>query len=107
MTDSEKSALLSSRTNETDSDTLTTYLSWASHEILLLAYPFATEEEFAELELPSNYDYLQVEVAEYFYNKMGATGQTVHNENGVNRQWEKGDLPDSLLSKIMPHTGGF
>ena len=36
------------------------------------------------------------------FNKQGAEGEISHTENGVSIKWENGDLPDSLMSEIIP-----
>jgi len=45
---------------------------------------------------------IQIRMAVEMYNKSGAEGQTAHSENGIARTYEKGDISDSLLSKITP-----
>lgn len=101
MTDAEKIAMLKSMTGETDADTLSTYLLLAKNVILYHAYPFSQDET----ELPKKYDGVHVEVAAYMLNKRGAEGETSHNENGVSRSYESGDIPASLLRRITPMTG--
>lgn len=44
----------------------------------------------------------QISIAIEIYNKRGAEGQTSHNENGISRSYEKGDISPSLLSRITP-----
>ena len=104
MTDAEKLVLLKTRIEITSADTdeiLSVYLSLAAQEILNIAYPFRDDVT----ELPAKYDYLQVQVAEYLWNKRGASGETAHNENGVNRTYEAAHLPKSLLQQITPECG--
>ena len=51
---------------------------------------------------PQFYD-LQIRMAIVSFNKTGAEGQTVHNENGINRSYESGDVyPKSMLREIVP-----
>ena len=51
---------------------------------------------------PQFYD-LQIRMAIVSFNKSGAEGQTVHNENGINRSYESGDVyPKSMLREIVP-----
>jgi hypothetical protein len=38
-------------------------------------------------------------------NKRGAEGEITHTENGVSRQYEDGDIPPSLLRRIVPMAG--
>lgn len=44
----------------------------------------------------------QISIAIEIYNKMGAEGQISHNENGIYRTYEKGDISDSVINKITP-----
>lgn len=44
----------------------------------------------------------QIAIAIELYNKMGAEGQTGHNENGISRAYEAGDVSKSVLSRITP-----
>lgn len=44
----------------------------------------------------------QIGIAIEIYNKRGAEGQTGHNENSLNRTYEKGDVSHSLISRITP-----
>lgn len=49
------------------------------------------------------YKSIVVEMALISYNKMGAEGQTRHDENGVDRSYEVGSMyPESILSLIIP-----
>jgi hypothetical protein len=48
---------------------------------------------------------LQVRVAVYLYNKIGAEGQISHSENGISRGYEPGDIPESLLKEVTPLVG--
>jgi hypothetical protein len=40
------------------------------------------------------------------FSKMGAEGQTAHNENGINRTYESAGVSNSLLRRIVPICGG-
>lgn len=44
----------------------------------------------------------QVRIAIELFNKMGVEGQTTHDENGMKRNYERGDVSDSLIRKITP-----
>lgn len=88
-------------TGTTEDTLLLAFLSIAGTKILQRAYPFGTALE----DVPLRYLNLQVEIVVYLYNKRGAEGQTVHNESGVSRQYENGDIPNSLLWSIAPSIG--
>ncbi len=82
-------------------------LESAKYAILSRRYPYEdfplNEEGQAMLE--SRYYDLQVRIAVFLYNKMGAEGQISHNENSINRSYETGDIPESLLRHVTPYVG--
>lgn len=98
MTDTEKSTMLTNMTGETDNAVLSTYLTLAEGVVIRKAFPFGNGTE----EMPAKYDRTQVEIAAYLLNKRGAEGEKVHNENGVIRHYEDGDIPPTLLRRILP-----
>ena len=55
-----------------------------------------------ELPLEEKYITLQIEIAVFLYNKLGAEGEKTHTENGVARTYENSHIPDSLLNQITP-----
>lgn len=105
MTEVEKLSLLRAMvgTPNTDEnwsdDVLTSYLTIAGRKIINRAYPY----DDTITDVPRRYGYLQCEVAAYLLNKRGAEGQTAHSENGVNRSYESGDVPESMLREVIPH----
>ena len=100
MTDEEKLTMLKSMTEETDNDVLSTYLTLAKGVVLSRAYPYTEEDK-----VPPKYDTVHVEIAAYMLNKRGAEGETAHSENGVSRSYEDGDIPPTLLRRILPMAG--
>lgn len=100
MTDEEKLTMLKSMTEETDDDVLSTYLTLAKGVVLSRAYPYTEEDT-----VPEKYDTVHVEIAAYMLNKRGAEGETAHSENGVSRSYEDGDIPPTLLRRILPMAG--
>lgn len=102
MTQEEKLTALKAMVGSSDSDeVLSTYLNFAGSKILAKAYPFQNDVS----EVPTRYEYLQVEIAAYMLNKRGAEGQTSHTENGVSRSYENGDVPSSMLKAVVPYCG--
>lgn len=101
MTDSEKMAMVTTMTSEADTAVLSVYLALAKDTVLKRAYPFGDYPE----EFPEMYDVIQVKITSYLLNKRGAEGETLHNENGVSRSYEDGDIPPSLLREIIPMVG--
>lgn len=104
MTDTEKLAMLKvlvGITDTTDDAALTVFLTLAAKKILNRAYPYDT----TVTTVPTQYDTLQCEIAAYMWNKRGAEGQTSHSENGISRQYENGDVPESMLRGVTPYCG--
>lgn len=79
-------------------------LESAKFAILSRRYPFGNfpVSDTGEPILEQRYYDLQVRIAVYLYNKMGAEGQIAHSENGVSRSYEAGDIPESLLNQVVP-----
>ena len=84
-------------------DVLISYLAIAGRKILNRAYPY----DDTVTEVPRRYGYLQCDIAAYLLNKRGAEGQTAHSENGISRSYESADVPESMLSEVIPHVGVF
>ena len=84
-------------------DVLISYLTIAGQKILNRAYPY--DETITEV--PRRYGYLQCDIAAYLLNKRGAEGQISHTENGISRSYASADVPESMLSEVIPHVGGF
>ena len=71
--------------------------------ILNARYPLGVMKE---TEVPAKYEHIQLQACVSLYNKKGAEGQTAHSENGIDRTYEAGDIPHSLLKQIVPMAGG-
>ena len=106
MTDEEKLTILKAMLDEGDTTsdaTANTYLAAAKQAVINLAYPFGDGTE----EMPSKYDYEQIEIALYMLNKRGSEGELAHSEGGTNRTFETADIPVSLRCRITSNVGGF
>lgn len=103
MTNEEMLTMLQSMVGNEDDSVLSTYLTLAGEAIIARAYPYAKDD--AELSVPRKYQTLQIEVAAFLLNKRGAEGQNRHVENGIDRTWGGSDIPDDMLSRIVPHVG--
>lgn len=101
MTDEDKLAMAKALTKESDTAILSAFLEIAKDTILQKAFPF--EVEHNSLAMPAKYDTLQVQIAVCLYNKQGAEGEKQHSENGITRTYENGDIPESMLNKIIPY----
>ena len=103
MSDTEKLIMLRVMVGENDSsewtdDVLLTYLTIAGRKIINRAYPFREDIDV----VPKRYGILQCEIACYLLNKRGAEGETSHSENGISRAYGSADVPESMLSDVVP-----
>lgn len=102
MTDAAKIVLVQSMTDETDADVISAFLELAGDAVYHYADPYKQTDKTKLLE---HYGGVQARAAAYFLNKRGGDGQTAMTENGIRREYEKADLPPSLLSEITPLCG--
>ena len=103
MTNQEMVSMLYGMGFKDDGEVLSTYLSFAGEAIINRVYPYATDDD--ELSVPRKYHGLQVEIAAYLLNKRGAEGEKQHGENGITRTYGSADVPDEMLSRIVPFVG--
>jgi hypothetical protein len=88
---------------DTATDQLLQYLLEQAEGIILnRRYPFGVPEGAT---LSAYHEQIQIRVAVELFGKMGAEGQTAHDENGIKRTWEAGDVSPSLLKTIVPVCG--
>ncbi len=92
--------LVKTLTGETDEAIINAYLDIAKSTVLNRMYPYGYEDD---VEMPKRYQHVQVEIAVFFLNKMGKEGVVSYSENGLSGTYENGDVPTSILCKIMPH----
>lgn len=85
-----------------DTDLLNFLLEQAEGIILTRRYPFGAPEDAT---VPPRYEHIQLQIAVELFSKMGAEGQTAHNENGISRTYEAADVSPSLLRRITPVVG--
>jgi hypothetical protein len=85
-----------------DDNLLSFLLSQAEGIVLNKRYPFGYPEGAT---VPTQYEHIQLQIAVELFSKMGAEGQTAHNENGINRTYESADVSPSLLKRIIPICG--
>lgn len=104
MTDAEKISRLEVliSPDKASTDLLTLLVEQAGEIVLNRRYPFGIPEDAT---VPRAYEHIQLQIAVELFAKMGAEGQTAHNENGVNRSYESADISPSLLKRIVPVAG--
>ena len=80
-----------------EDETAIVYLNLAKQRIINHIYPFDNQSE-----IPSRYDYQQIELAIALFNVRGVEGQETHNENGVNRKYRS---VEAILKSIPKYAG--
>lgn len=85
-----------------EDETVEDYLSSARDTVMNHLYPF---RDTSGMEMPSKYDYVQIQICVYRINKRGAEGQTTHIEVGTERDFASADVPMDLLKEITPMCG--
>jgi hypothetical protein len=85
-----------------DSELLMLMVDQAEGIVLNRRYPFGIPEGAT---VPTQYEHIQIAIALELFSKMGAEGQTAHNENGINRTYESAGVSNSLLQRITPICG--
>lgn len=84
-------------TDDTSDDVISAYLRKAKMAILNRRFIVIPDKA----EVPQKYHILQCELAQRYINRQGAEGETVHNENGINRSYDSANDED-LLSAVLP-----
>ena len=86
--------------DDTDAGILEVYLELAGQKILNRMYPF--KDNYDGLEVPDRYVAVQLKIANYMINKIGAEGQIQHIENGIHRNYGSADIPDGMMEEVVP-----
>lgn len=84
-------------------DLLSELIAQAGAIVLNRRFPFGYPEG---MEVPHNYEKIQLSIALELFNKMGAEGEVAHSENGISRTYEAGDVSPRLLKQIIPMCAG-
>lgn len=87
--------------DDTDRGILEVYLELAAQKILNRMYPY--KENYDGIEVPDRYLAVQLKIANYMINKIGAEGQIQHIENGIHRNYGDADVPETMLKDIVPY----
>ena len=103
MTRAEKIALVKTKLGDTSIDDalVGAYVDDAEDAILERRYPSGRPEDVV---FPERYDKLSCRLAERYYLRRGAEGETVHSENGINREYGSAN-DDDLLSEVVQIVG--
>lgn len=101
MTQEQKRTMLNITLGASESDEfLDVYLELAAQKILNRMYPF--KDNYDGLEVPDRYVAVQLKIANYMINKIGAEGQIQHIENGIHRNYGSADIPDGMMEEVVP-----
>lgn len=106
---------LKKRTNEPDEEILEDMLESAKSIILGRRFPFGwpppIKDNFGNYTygtcVEPRYEDLQLRIAEDMYNRIGASGQMSHSENGISRSWGSEWVSEELLQEITPYVGAL
>ena len=106
MTASEKLTLVKTLLGISASDTslddeLTAYLNMAGEEILNWMYINHPTDRTSETTVPTRYEMVQCEAVVYGFSHKGAEGETVHNENGINRTFVYADMLAYIRNNVF------
>lgn len=78
---------------------ISVYLEMAASEILNWMYINKPEKRAAANAVPTKYEMVQIHAVVNGYSHKGAEGETVHNENGINRTFRF----DDMIAYIRTH----
>lgn len=92
-------AIMTDLSAESDVAVLKLYLELSNDLVMRRLYPFGIPDEAT---LPSSLEVKVLEIAAYMINKRGAEGETAHKENGVDRTYSSGGVPEDMLREIIP-----
>ena len=92
---------LAKRTDEADEAVLEDMMESAKSIILGRRFPYGEWPD----EVEPRYQDLQLRIAEDMYNRIGASGQIGHSENGISRSWGAEWVSEELLNEITPMVG--
>ncbi len=98
-------AVLRIDASDTSEDALiTTYLTFASREILGWRYSNANPDN-VPTEVPAEYEMTQVQAVINGYTQSGIEGQVLSIENGVHRHFEYSDMVRYIRNNVIPIAG--
>lgn len=104
MTDTEKLSMLKTILRISDNaedDLLAVYLAAAAQELLYWKYQYAADG--IPESVPAEDEQAQIWAVVAGYGISGAEGQTVHNENGINRTFKFADMIQYIRSNTIPY----
>ena len=79
------------------------YLTLAEIEVLNRVFPYTTDYEYVDV--PERYDAITARVVAYLVTREGSEGETMHSENGTQREYQSAGVPASYFAGIVPFVG--
>lgn len=73
---------------------------------LSLRYPFSDYPDMLPVLTRRGEDWI-IRAATEMYSRVGADGQSSHNENGISRSWDTGTVSNALMNEVVPVVGVF
>lgn len=80
---------------------LSVYLDMAKQEILNWMYINHPDRRETVTDVPARYEIVQVHAVVNGYSHKGAEGETVHNENGINRTFKYDDMVAYIRNHVF------
>lgn len=77
-----------------------TYLAIAESAIVSRLFPMDESKTWEDV--PARYGMNACSIAVHLINKRGAEGEVTHEENGTKRTYTAREVPESMLSDIVP-----
>ena len=108
MTVSEKITYMDSLFAEEDkvsTEVLSSFLAMAEEIAIEKVFPFGCTDAKKAESILHRYDRTICRIAVFLINKRGAEGEKAHMESTAERTYENGDIPDSLMKKLIPYCG--
>lgn len=95
-------AMLQRRLGDMDEDVLLDYILVAQHIILERRYGLI--DNYPTI-FPDRYLITAFQVALYLINRDGSEGQMSHSEGGITRTYRNANIPEDLLTDVIPFGG--
>lgn len=107
MTEAEKLIRLKRmmRLDDSDDDALLAFLEFARDEILAWEWRNYGGVPEDAVEVPREYEGIQLNAVMIGFSQIGGEGETQHSENGITRQFSYASCIDYIHKNIIPYAG--
>jgi hypothetical protein len=93
------------RLPDTDDDTLLAFLDFTRDEILSWRYGATGSVPDTVIDVPLEYESVQLNAVMIGFSQIGGEGETAHNENGISRQFGYSSCLEYIHKNVMPYVG--